>query len=184
MTREEMSVSRPSVLIGFKELQIEEGGHLQRDIEMSVVLDLLFGRGSDFYQKHYETGLINDSFSSSYNSDLPYGFTLIGGETDHPEKLEEEVRKELHSMRRRRFKKRDVERVKRKRIGRYIRAFDTPDGAAFLILGCLQKGIDVFDVAKAISRVTPGNLKERFLSHFNLDHYAVSVIAPSGSEQG
>ena len=94
------------------------------------------------------------------------------------------MRKELHSMRRRRFKKRDVERVKRKRIGRYIRAFDTPDGAAFLILGCLQKGIDVFDVAKAISRVTPGNLKERFLSHFNLDHYAVSVIAPSGSEQG
>jgi predicted Zn-dependent peptidase len=180
MSLEEMAVSRPSMLIGFKEQNVADGDHLRRDIEMSMVLDLLFGRGSDFYQKHYATGLINDSFSSSYNSDLPYGFTLIGGETDHPEKLEEEVRKELQSMRKKKFQEQDVERVKRKRTGRYIRAFDSPDGAAFLILGCVQKGIDVFDVTDAISRVTPDLLKERFLSHFNLDHYAVSVIAPSG----
>ena len=138
----------------------------------------MFGRGSDFYQRHYQSGLINDGFSSSYNSDLPYGFTLIGGETDEPEKLVEEVRKEILRRRRGKLKKRDLDRAKRKRVGRYIRAFDSPDGAAFLILGCVQKGIDVFDVARAISRVTLAGLERRLRSELDLENYAVSVIAP------
>jgi predicted Zn-dependent peptidase len=178
MTRQEMSVSQPTVLIGFKERNIAEGGHLRRDLEMSILLDLLFGRGSEFYQRHYASGLINDAFSSSYNSDLPYGFTLIGGETDHPERLVDEVLKALAGRKARKFRKKDLERAKRKRIGRYIRAFDSPDGAAFLILGCFQKGIDVFDVTRAISRVTLAGLEKRLRSHFDLENYAVSVIAP------
>ncbi len=178
MSWRESVVSRPRVLLGFKDLDLDGRGLLERDLEMSVILDLLFGRSSRFYNKHYESGLVDDGFSTSYNSDLPYGFSLLGGETDEPERLVEEVLKELARSRRERLKKRDIERAKRKRLGKFLRAFDTPDGAAFLLLGSLQKNVDVFRVPEAISRLRASDLDERVRRHFDERNYAISVVAP------
>ncbi|MBI2901688.1 MAG: insulinase family protein [Planctomycetes bacterium] len=178
MTWTESVVSRPKLLLGFKDLDLDGRDILARDLQMSVLLDLVFGRASRFYNRHYETGLIDDGFSASYNSDLPYGFSLIGGETDEPERLAEEVLKEIARARKERLKKRDVERAKRKRLGRYLRAFDTPDGAAFLLLGSMQKNVDLFEVPKAISRLRPGEIEERLRHHFDDRNYAISVVAP------
>lgn len=184
MTWIESVVSRPRLLLGFKDLDLAKRDILARDLEMSVILDLVFGKSSRFYQKQYETGLIDDGFSGSYNSDLPYGFSIIGGETDDPEKLIEEVLKEIERVKKERLKSRDIERSKRKRLGKFIRAFDTPDGAGFLLLGCLQKNVDVFDVPKAIQRLQPRALEERLRAHFDNRNYAISIVSPKGTRKG
>ena len=175
-----MAVSRPRVMVGFKDLEARREGALDRELATSVVLDLVFGRSGDFYSRTYERGVIDDSFSFSYNCDDPYGFSLVGGETDTPEALADQVRAELRKARRRKFKKRDVERAKRKRIGRYLRSFDGPDGLAFLLLGCVPRGIDVFSIPEAISRLTPKILQDRLEEHFVEKNSAVSIITPKG----
>jgi predicted Zn-dependent peptidase len=178
VVRAEMAVSRPRVLVGFKDLETGPKRALERELETAVVLDLLFGRSSDFYSRHYESGLIDDTFSFSYNGEDEFGFSLIGGETDEPERLAEEVLLELHGARKGRLAKRDVERSKRKRLGKYIRSFDTPDGAAFLVLGGVQRGLDLFSVPKLISRMSVGALGRRLKSHFDERNYAVSILMP------
>jgi predicted Zn-dependent peptidase len=75
VVRADMAVSRPRVLVGFKDLKTGPDRNLAREIESSVVLDLLFGRSSAFYTKHYESGLIDDSFSFSYSSEDAFGFS-------------------------------------------------------------------------------------------------------------
>ena len=70
------------------------------------------------------------------------------------------------------------ERAKRKRLGRYIRAFDTPDGAAFLLLGCLQKDIDVFSIPKAITGLSSARVEKRLRTHFDDRNYAISIASP------
>ena len=178
VVRAEMAVSRPRVLIGFKDLESAGAKALEREIQTSVVLDQLFGRSSDFYTRHYESGLIDDSFSFSYNSDDPFGFSLIGGETDEPERLAEEVLLELHKAKEGRLRAADVERSKRKRLGRFIRSFDSPDGCAFLVMGCVQRGIDLFAVPQVISRMSAKALERRLASHFDERNYAVSILMP------
>jgi predicted Zn-dependent peptidase len=183
VVRTEMAVSRPRVLVGFKDPRPDPRRAMERELRSSVVLDLLFGRSSRFYNRHYEKGLIDDSFSFSYNGEDAFGFSLVGGETDEPEKLAEEILLELHRARKDRLGKRDVERSKRKRLGRFIRQFDTPDGAAFLVMGCVQRGLDLFSVPRVISRTTAGTLQERLEEHFDERNYAVSILMPKKDGQ-
>jgi predicted Zn-dependent peptidase len=178
VVRAEMAVSRPRLLIGFKDLESGNDGALERELRTSVILDLLFGRSSAFYTRAYENGLIDDSFSFSYNSEDAFGFSLIGGETDQPEELAEQVLRELHNAKKSKLQAADVERSKRKRLGKFIRSFDTPDGAAFLVMGCAPRGIDLFSVPEVISKMTAGALQSRLKSHFDERNYAVSILNP------
>ncbi len=184
VVRGEMAVSRPRLLVGFKDLSLDPARAMERELRTSVVLDLLFGRSSRFYNRHYEKGLIDDTFSFSYNGEDAFGFSLLGGETDEPERLAEEILLELHRARKERLKKRDLERSKRKRLGRFIRQFDTPDGAAFLVMGCAQRGLDLFSVPRVISRMTAGALQDRLEEHFDERNYAVSILNPKKDGKG
>jgi predicted Zn-dependent peptidase len=181
VVRAEMAVSRPRVLIGFKDLQTAGAKALEREIQSSVVLDQLFGRSSEFYTRHYESGLIDDSFSFSYNSEDAFGFSLIGAESDEPEKLAEEVLLELHKAKKGKLKPKDLERSKRKRLGKFIRSFDTPDGAAFLIMGCVQRNVDLFQVPQVIDKLSGPALERRLREHFDEQNYAVSILNPKKS---
>jgi predicted Zn-dependent peptidase len=178
VARAEMDISRPRVLVGFKDLDTADGDPLRRELEVSVLLDLLFGRSSEFYTTAYEEGLIDDSFSFSYSGEDAFGFSLIGGETDEPEKLAERVLQELHGARARRAKASDVERAKRKRLGKFIRSFDSPDGAAFLLLGCEPRGIDILQVPKVLTKLSAAALDRRLRGHFDERNYAVSILLP------
>lgn len=181
VVRAEMAVSRPRVLIGFKDLDPAGAKGLEREIQSSVLLDQLFGRSSEFYTRHYESGLIDDSFSFSYNSEEAFGFSLIGAETDEPERLAEEVLTQLHKARKGKLKQKDLERSKRKRLGKFIRSFDTPDGAAFLIMSCAQRNVDLFQVPQVISKLSASGLERRMREHFDEQNYAVSILNPKKS---
>ncbi len=184
VVRAEMELSRPRVLVGFKDLDGGGKRGLERELETSVLLDLVFGRGSEFYTRAYESGLIDDGFSFSYNSDDPYGFSLVGGETDEPERLAEEVLMELHRVRKGRLRPADVERSKRKRLGRFLRSFDSPENCAFLVMGCVQRGIDLFSVPQVVSKLTSKALERRLAAHFDERNYAVSILMPKKAVSG
>ena len=177
LVRDSAVVSRPRVIVGYKDLALE-GSLLDRELATSVLLDNIFGPTSAFHAKWYGKGLIDDTFSASHSAEPEFGFTLIGGETDEPEKLAEEIRKEIARASRGRLKRRDVDRARRKRLGRYLRSFDSPDGIGFMVLGFAMKGLDVFSFPRALSRLTPGGLQDRLREHLREDRSAVSILDP------
>jgi predicted Zn-dependent peptidase len=180
IVRDSAVVSRPKVIVGYKDLELE-GSTLDRELATAVLLDNLFGPTSPFHSAWYRKGLIDDTFSASHTAEPEFGFTLIGGETDDPEKLAAEIRKEIVRASRRRLHKRDVDRSRRKRLGRYLRSFDSPDGAGFMVLGFAMKGLDVFAFPKALSRLTPRGLEKRLKDHLREDRAAVSILDPKGN---
>lgn len=175
-----LSISRPRVMIGFKDLVKREAPEvwLRRDIETSIVLDLVFGRSGEFFNRHYQTGLIDDEFGTSYAASNTYGFTTIGAETDRVDAFRSAVLQELERAKRGKFKARDVERIKRKIAGRFLRSFDSSESAAFVMLEMEQRGTDLERVLALIKRVTPKQLLARARSHFDPANMAVSVITP------
>ena len=177
IVRDSAVVSRPKVIVGYKDLELE-GSILDRELATSVLLDNLFGPTSDFHSTWYRKGLIDDTFSASHTAEPEFGFTLIGGETDDPEKLAAEIRREIVRASKSRLHKRDVDRARRKRLGRYLRSFDSPDGAGFMVLGFAMKGLDVFAFPKALSRLTPRGLEKRLKEHLREDRAAVSILDP------
>ena len=68
---------------------------LRNELSLNIILDILFGKSSDHYQKLYSEGLIDDSFSYDYSQEKGFGFAMIGGDTPHPDKLAETLKSML-----------------------------------------------------------------------------------------
>jgi predicted Zn-dependent peptidase len=178
--RESLTVSRPRVLLGFKDVRppLRGAALLERELAAGVILNLLFGRASAAYSRWYERGLVDDSFTFSATAEATFGFALVGGETDEPERLRDEVLAAIRRARKDRFKKRDVERARRQALGRYLKAFDTPEGVAFLLLGCHFKEADLFAWPDLVRQLAPGLLQEGLEDLLDESRCAVSMVTP------
>lgn len=176
----EMTISRPRVMIGFKDVFEAESPEacLTRDVETSIALDVLFGRSGEFFTKHYQTGLIDDEFGVSYSAAETYGFSVIGAETDHVDRFVKSVTAEVARLPKKRFGARDVERIKRKIAGRFLRSFDSSESAAFVMLEMEQRETSLEHLLEIIKKVTPAALLKRAMQHFKPENMAVSVVHP------
>ena len=62
---------------------------LIQELSSGLVLDILFGRSSDFYTKAYNEGLIDESFSYDFTMEKGFGFAMVGSDTEQPDELED-----------------------------------------------------------------------------------------------
>ena len=79
----QMNVQTSKCLVGIKANQVEQSGSemLRNELSLNIILDILFGKSSENYQKLYSEGLIDDSFSYDYSQEKGFGFAMIGGDT-------------------------------------------------------------------------------------------------------
>lgn len=78
-----MDVQQPKVYVGLKAKEVNLSGEamLKHELAMSIALECLFGRASDFYTNIYENGLIDESYAFDFSLEKGYGFALIGSDT-------------------------------------------------------------------------------------------------------
>ena len=90
-----MDISKPKFNMGMKCNKTDVAGEemLIQELSSGLVLDLLFGRTSDFYTAAYNEGLIDESFSYDFTLENGFGFAMVGSDTDQPEQLESAIRK-------------------------------------------------------------------------------------------
>lgn len=179
-TQIRMTVSRPRVIIGYKDLPKETSPEetARRDLVSSILVDLLFGRASAFFAREYEKGLIDDEFSAGYTSSTTFGFTAISAETSDPEAFLQAVQGELAAARRRPIPRSALERVKRKVAGRFIRAFDSVESAAFTVLETLHRRVTLERLVEMILSVRPSELHDRMQAQFSAENRSVSLVLP------
>jgi predicted Zn-dependent peptidase len=180
---EQLSVSRPRLLLGVKETVL--GGVplevARRQLSTRIVLDALFGRASKAYESMYSEGLVDESFSASYSGEPGFGFSAIGGDTDDPARLEERIRSTLSDARRNGLGKAALERVRRKVHGLLLRSLDSPENLAFGMLSEHFHGLQPFSALDLVEHISIEELDERLSEHFREDAFAVSVVRPCGS---
>lgn len=174
------AVPRPLVYMGFKE------GHpatapmdlLHRDLANEILLDLLVGRGSALFNRLYEAGVITGSLDTEYTNYDHFGFTLLGTETDHPDRLVDEVCKEVELMRKSGFDAQSFVDVRRKIVGNYIQSFDSLDRLVNASIGSYHRGYTYLDYDAALRNVTMDAVWAHLQSHWQPDAFSVSVVRP------
>src|SRR5699024_6543886 len=69
-----MYTSNPIFHIGFKDKDIGKLGKskVEKDLKTDIILDMLFGNSSKFYNEFYEKGLIDSSFGANYTGKQSY----------------------------------------------------------------------------------------------------------------
>lgn len=174
------SVSRPQLALGFKDhaLPANSRDWLRRDLTSKLLLDVLFSSSSEHHARLYESGLIDDSFDASYSGERDFGFTILGGETDEPDRLVTELYSTLDAARRAGITAADFELARNRFLGRFVRAFNSAESLAGALVASHFRGVGLDELAQVAMELGRDDLMERLDHHLREEASAISILSP------
>lgn len=175
--KQKMSCSMPIWNIGFK-LEAKDGIEGTRDfIAYNILLELAFGKTSFFYARMYNEGLINDSFSVGVFNGRGFNVATAAGESREPEKVFEEIKKELYRLREVGLNKVEFENIKKKTYGELLADFNNIEATARNIITAEFSNVTPFDSLEITAEITFDTINQ-YLEALDIENSAISIIEP------
>ncbi|HHV93201.1 MAG TPA: insulinase family protein [Firmicutes bacterium] len=176
---EQMSVARPLCYLGFKDNQLASGDELlQRQLAASLSLQILFGKTSALYNRLYESGLIDNSFTSYYTAEESFAYSIVGGVTPDPLKLEEAILAGLKEARENGIAQEEFGRQKRKSIGGFLYALNSLDFIANNFISTRFRGSSLFSYLDVLQNLRIEDVERCLEEQLIEERLSVSIIWP------
>ena len=139
-----MAIARPKVLLGIKDTApaLDWRARAERAARTWVVLDRLFGAGSDLRESMHRRGEVDDSLGASYMGDATFAVATLGCESEDPAAAEAAMRRAL--VQPVSFDEEHLELVRRRHLGSFVRACESVRGLAFAHAGEQLEGAPPF----------------------------------------
>ncbi|CEK31364.1 peptidase [[Clostridium] sordellii] len=176
----EFPISMPMFNIGFKDSDVGMKGKelLRKEVITEILLDMILKRGSEIFEELYMSGLINDNFGCGFTSQVDYGYTLIGGESNEPRKVKDIIIKYINKYKEDGLSEDDFNRVKKKKMGQFIKYFDSVNFIANNFISYKFKGINLMDYLEVIKQVKFEEVEERLKNHLKEEYCSISIVEP------
>jgi predicted Zn-dependent peptidase len=177
----EMNVQTSKALLGIKALHVDQMGEelLKNELIMNVLLDLLFGKSSENYNQLYTEGLIDETFSFDYTQEQGFGFAMVGGDTREPDKLTERLEKMLLGAKSNRiFNEEQLGRAKKKKIGAFLRAVNSPEYIANQFTRYAFNDMNLFDVVPTLEKITLDDVQALAAEVISEERFSVCQVIP------
>jgi predicted Zn-dependent peptidase len=176
-----LSVARPILRLGFKDRAPGiDGEALQfHHLVAGIALELTLGKASDLYNRLDGSGLIDATFSYDHEAEPGYAYTMLGGETDDPERLASALIEGFQQVRTHGFVAEAFERVRRKRLGEFLRVFNSPESLTYEFTTAYLAGVDMYAIPALLDRVTLEHVTERARALFDPERMSKVVILPT-----
>ncbi|MGL5642586.1 MAG: EF-P 5-aminopentanol modification-associated protein YfmH [Paraclostridium sp.] len=173
-------ISMPMFNIGFKDNYVGIKGKelLRKEVVTEILLDMILKRGSEIFEELYMNGLINDNFGCGFTSQIDYGYTLIGGESNEPKKVRDVIMKYINKYQNEGLSQKDFERVKKKKIGQFLKCFDSVNFIANNFISYKFKDINLLDYLDVIKVIEFSEVEERLANHLKEEFCAISIVEP------
>lgn len=177
---EKMAVSIPMFSIGFKDNENDLKGRelLKKEIVTEMLLNLLFKKGTVLYEDLYSKNLINENFGSDFTMNKGYGYTMISGETRDFKTVKGKIFEAIKNANEKGLPFEDFDRIKKKKIGGFIKYFDSIEFIANNFLSYHFMGINFLDYVDVIKEVTLDDVNERLKNHLREEYAVVSLVVP------
>jgi len=174
-------ISMPMFNIAFKDNKVGIRGNelLRKEIVTEILTDMIFKRGSRLFEDLYMKGLINDNFGGGFSSQVDYGFTIIGGDSKDPREVKRVILEHIEKYKNEGLNKDEFERTKKKKIGNFLKYFDSVNFIANNFISYNFKGINVLDYLDVLKDVTFEEVDERLKSHLKEEYCVISIVEPT-----
>lgn len=175
-----LSVTRPMVMIGFKDpAGTSAETRLRRQLLMNVVQNALFGRTSDLYQTLLDDGTIDDSLAFDYDTGERYGYSYLAVETDAPERFERALAETVGAARERGLDPEAFDRSVKKQLGDFLHGLNSPEAIANTLADMTFQGGDFFAVPELLESLTLAEANALVREHFDPARQAVTIVTPA-----
>ena len=177
---ERMSTSMPLFYMGFKDTDIGYKGKemIKKDVVTNIILDMLFGESSEYYNELYEEGLIDSSFGAFYTAEENYGHSLIVGQSRDPEQIYDRIISRIKLPADDLLKEADFERIKKNELGNFIIGMNSIEFIANNFTDFYFSDFMIIDYLELLKEIRFEDVLSRFKSHFYEENLALSIIRP------
>lgn len=176
-----MNVQTSKCLVGVKANRINMSGAemLKYELTVNILFDMLFGKSSENYERLYGDGLIDETFSYDYSQESGFGFAMVGGDTKEPDRLAQELQDMLLAGKDgKAFSAEDLERAKKKKIGAFLRAVNSPEYIANQFTRYAFNEMNLFDVVPTIEKITLADVQKTAADFIAEERIAVCQVVP------
>ncbi|WP_210610002.1 EF-P 5-aminopentanol modification-associated protein YfmH [Priestia flexa] len=175
-----MPVQASKAMVGLKTRKPERSGQdmLRHELAMNIVLDLAFGKSSSYYEDLYKNGLIDETFSYDYTEESGFGFALIGGDTEDPNKFYGRIKEILFEVKSKGLQEDALERVRKKKIGEFLRALNSPEFIANQFTRYAFNDMNLFDVVDTLEKLTVDDVKHVMNDMIQEESFTVCEVVP------
>lgn len=173
-----MDISKPLFLIAYKD-KMEPGEMVRKDLSIECICNMLIGKSSNLYQKLYKEGLISEEFGYNYEFSKTYAHILIQNTSNSPQKVAEEISKEIENYKQTGFNNEEFERIKKKIYGEYVKSYNDISSISNNFLSDYFKEINSFDFLEEILVLDKDYVEKVFKEIFVEDKKVISVVLPN-----
>ena len=172
-----LEVASPLFCLGYKEILESDTATVKEKIVADILLEVLCGEASPLYRKLTDEGLINDEFSSEHFVGNGYSCIMIDGESSSPQRVREEIQKEIDRLANEGIDPELLEAVKRSAYSDAIKRFDSNESIVMGMVDLAINGGDLFGPINAIKETTTKDVIDR-LKNLKKESSVLSVILP------
>lgn len=173
-------ISIPMFNIAFKDNNVGISGRelMKKEVITEILIDMIFKRGTALYEDLYMQGLINENFGSGFSSQVDYGFTIIGGDSKNPKEVKRIILEYIEKYKKEGLDKTAFERTKKKKIGHFLKYFDSINFIANNFISYNFKKMNLLDYLEVIKDVKFEEIEERLKSHLKEEYCVISIVEP------
>ncbi|SDM65684.1 Predicted Zn-dependent peptidase [Fictibacillus solisalsi] len=173
-----MPVQTPKCYMGYKEKRPQRSGKdlLVRELSINLLLEMMLGKSTKNYEKLYEEGLIDPSFSFDYTEEMGFGFSMIGGDTTDPDTFAQRISEMVNEFKQQSLNEEDLERARKKKIGSFLRALNSPEFIANQFTRYEFNEMNLFDVIPTFEELTVKQLQDALNDHFQDSQLTVCQV--------
>ncbi|WP_085523921.1 EF-P 5-aminopentanol modification-associated protein YfmH [Tuberibacillus sp. Marseille-P3662] len=180
-----MAVNTPKCLVGFKQDDVFQTGNdlLKNELAVQLLLDMMFGRGTENYQALLDENLIDDSFSHDFDQEYAFGFSVIGGNTHDPDRLAYRIKQIVDNHKSNGFSGETIERARNKLIGSFMRSLNSLEYIATKYTRYEFLDVSLFDIIPVLESIDETVIHDALKHHFKDECYTVSKIVQKESDE-
>lgn len=176
-----MSCAMPIFELGFKIPLPKEQN--KEYLIFNVLLETAFGRTSDFYNRLYDSGVINDSFGVDVFKGRGFFLPLISGICREPEKVTNEILNEFRRLKNEGLPKEDVDIIIKMAYGQLFSIYSNVESVAKIAMREAFYNNDIFTNIELASKITYDDVKNA-LDKLDVDNYSLSIVEPNQDMEG
>ncbi|MEG0249960.1 MAG: pitrilysin family protein [Peptostreptococcus sp.] len=177
---DEYTVSMPMFYIGYKDAYVkrEPRESLKLEIITDMLFDIIFSESGDLHQDLYKEGLIIGGISGGYLSQKDYSYAVASGASKDPREVKRRIDEYIENLKKVGIDSYEFEINKKKKIGAFLKSFDSINYIANNFLNYMFRGINFLEYFEVLKEIEIEDVNKRLYEFFKEDNSVLSIVEP------
>lgn len=172
---QKMDIYLPQLCIGYKLDVVEGKDIIKNECIVSIISDMYFSKQSDFFEREYNAGKINDSIDISYEGSETFSHVIVSTTSTDINEIESDILEYINQIKNEPIDEELFEISKRKKIGEAILTSDSLSVSYRRIIDSILNKTDVYLDIEVLKNITKEDIK-KFLMLLNNENQVSSKI--------